>query len=317
MKLTRTYLRRAKDLEPLLADTAEGRGDVGYLPRAFVILNLPHSDPGEVPVWDRSNGDAVLILHPGYIRKDGATHCTGYPFGGTARWLLISLFTQAVRQKSPNLDVGKSLRQFVRGLGYTTDGRSTKHVYSQLTRLLNAQVQFQFRNYGFYAANSPIASEFFLWRNEKSDDRAVGFIRLAAPMLAGQKTIFVYLQKMNAIYFIPIFAVVVVGMLHRRVPAIAASIAMVAGILLISLGYFVPGFDAALKSANMHEFHFISIVFALLVVFMLVFGAIAPRREPWVLVSANDIDLTPWKGAKIASGVLIVLVISIYFAFAK
>ncbi|MFM2197504.1 MAG: hypothetical protein RLZZ505_936 [Verrucomicrobiota bacterium] len=140
---------------------------------------------------------------------------------------------------------------------------------------------------------------------------------IAAPMLSEQKTIFVYLQKMNAIYFIPIFAVVVVGMMHRRVPAIAASIAMVAGILLISLGYFVPGFDAALKAADIHEFHFISIVFALLVIFMLVMGAVAPRREPWVLVATNDIDLTPWKGAKIASGVLIVLVIAIYVAFAK
>lgn len=139
---------------------------------------------------------------------------------------------------------------------------------------------------------------------------------IAAPMLAGQKTIFVYLQKMNAIYFIPIFAVVVVGMLHRRVPSIAASIAMIAGILLISLGYFVPGFDAALKSANIHEFHFISIVFALLVGFMLVMGTVAPRSEPWVLVATNEIDLTPWKGSKIASGILVLLVIAIYVAFA-
>jgi SSS family solute:Na+ symporter len=111
--------------------------------------------------------------------------------------------------------------------------------------------------------------------------------------------------------------VVVVGMLHRRVPSIAASIAMVAGILLISLGYFVPGFDAALKAANIHEFHFISIVFALLVGFMLVMGAVAPRREAWVLVATNDIDLTPWKGAKYVSGLLVMLVIAVYVAFAK
>jgi solute:Na+ symporter, SSS family len=139
---------------------------------------------------------------------------------------------------------------------------------------------------------------------------------IGAPFLAGQTTIFGYLQKMNAIYFIPIFAVVVVGMLHSRVPAKAASIAMLAGILLIGLGYFVPAFDKAIANAGIHGFHFIGIVFALLVVFLLIMGAVAPRATPWKLEATNNIDMTPWKGAKIASAILVVIVISIYVFFA-
>ncbi len=61
-----------------------------------------------------------------------------------------------------------------------------------------------------------------------------------APLLAGQESIFAYLQKMNGLYFIPIFAVVVVGMLSKRVPAIAANIALLVGFAAIALGYFVP-----------------------------------------------------------------------------
>lgn len=140
---------------------------------------------------------------------------------------------------------------------------------------------------------------------------------IGAPFLAGQETIFGYLQKMNAIYFIPIFSVVVVGMLHSRVPAKAASIAMVAGILIISLGYFVPVFDSALTGANIHGFHFIGIVFALLVIFLLVMGKVAPRATPWKIEANNDIDMTPWKGAKVASALLIVIVIAIYAFFAN
>ena len=56
-----------------------------------------------------------------------------------------------------------------------------------------------------------------------------------APLLAGQKSIFAYLQDMNAIYFIPIFAVVVVGMLHPRVPARAAFSAMLLGLVMIAV----------------------------------------------------------------------------------
>jgi SSS family solute:Na+ symporter len=140
---------------------------------------------------------------------------------------------------------------------------------------------------------------------------------IGAPFLAGQDTIFGYLQKMNAIYFIPIFSVVVVGMLHPRVPANAASIAMVAGIFIISLGYFVPTFDKALSDAGIHGFHFIGIVFALLVGYLLVMGKVAPRATPWKIQAANNIDMTPWKGAKYVSALLVVVVIGIYAFFAN
>ena len=139
---------------------------------------------------------------------------------------------------------------------------------------------------------------------------------LGAPLLIGQDTIFGYLQKMNAIYFIPIFAVVVVGMLHPRVPAFAASIALVAGIVLISIGYFVEPAAAALSAANIHGFHFISIVFALLVVFLLFMGTVAPSATAWKIKTDNEIDLTPWKGAKWVGAALVLLVIGIYAAFA-
>jgi len=61
-----------------------------------------------------------------------------------------------------------------------------------------------------------------------------------APLLANTKSIFAYLQKMNGLYFIPIFSVVLVGMLARRVPPLAAKLALVAGFLLIAAGYFIP-----------------------------------------------------------------------------
>ena len=139
---------------------------------------------------------------------------------------------------------------------------------------------------------------------------------LGAPLLIGQDTIYGYLQKMNAIYFIPIFAVVVVGMLHPRVPAFAASIALVAGIALISIGYFVEPAAASLAAANIHGFHFISIVFALLVAFLLFMGTVAPSATAWKIKTDNEIDLTPWKGAKWVGAVLVLLVIGIYAAFA-
>jgi uncharacterized sodium:solute symporter family permease YidK len=201
---------------------------------------------------------------------------------------------------------------------------------------------------------------------------------LIAPWLARTESIFGYLQKMNGIYFIPLFAVVAVGMLTRRVPAGAARAALVGGLLLLLAGYFVPlgraeekretlvvpaarRTEAMARGARllelvtveprrvetafggerpapapvtyarlerkvgglrffapgvMHEYHFLGVVFALLVLFMLLAGRACPRPEPWVHRDAGAVDLTPWKGAVPAAAVLVLLVVLIYAAFA-
>ena len=136
-----------------------------------------------------------------------------------------------------------------------------------------------------------------------------------APLLAGQESIFKYLQKMNGIYFIPIFAVVVVGLLARRVPAVAGTVGLVAGVVLIALGYFLPEAINPLVQLGIHEFHFLGIAFALLVGLMLLIGFIAPRATAFNLETDTPIDMTPWKNAKWASLALVVVVLIIYVAF--
>ncbi|HSP30867.1 MAG TPA: solute:sodium symporter family transporter, partial [Halomonas sp.] len=137
---------------------------------------------------------------------------------------------------------------------------------------------------------------------------------IIAPLLAGQDSLFGYLQKMNAIYFIPILAVVLVGLLTKRVPPMAAKIALVGGCLLIAAGYCVPPFT--LLPQIMNEFHFVALVFVLLVVTMLIIGKLRPRETDWVQQHSGDVDLTPWKGAVPAGIVLVVLVIVMYISFA-
>jgi len=142
-----------------------------------------------------------------------------------------------------------------------------------------------------------------------------------APLLAGQESIFAYLQKMNGIYFIPIFAVVLVGMVARRVPPAAAKTALLVGLFVICFGYFVPlgreeGDTLIFLTSYIHEYHFLGIAFALLLVIMLTIGAIKPLPEPWVHRHSGDVELTPWKYTPLAAGTLVVLVLLIYAIFA-
>ena len=135
-----------------------------------------------------------------------------------------------------------------------------------------------------------------------------------APLLAETGGIFNYLQKMNAIYFIPILTVVAVGMLTRRVPAKAAKFALIAGILLIAIGYFLPPFNRIQNV--MSEYHFVAIILLILVAAMLIIGKVSPRETDYFPQDAKATDLTPWAGAKYAGVVLLAAVFVIYAMFA-
>lgn len=137
---------------------------------------------------------------------------------------------------------------------------------------------------------------------------------IAAPMLLGQDSIFGYLQKMNAIYFIPIFSVMLVGQLTKNVPAIAAKIGLCVSFVAICLGYFYKPVNAVVS--QIHEFHFIGAVFAGTVLIMLLIGKLKPRETPWEQQYSGDVDLTPWPLAKPLGLALIAIVLSIYIYFA-
>ena len=131
--------------------------------------------------------------------------------------------------------------------------------------------------------------------------------------MASQESLFVYVQKVNSIYYIPLLSVIVVGLVSKRVPAIAANLALVLGCALIGLFYFVPPLAKLVDAV--HNFHFIAIVLVVLVSMMLIIGKVAPREEPWIQKDVGAIDMTPWAGTKIASVVLLMLVLGIYIAF--
>ncbi len=140
------------------------------------------------------------------------------------------------------------------------------------------------------------------------------FAMLLAPMLDGQESIFGHLQSMNGLYFIPIFSVVLTGFLFRRAGALAANIALIAGCLILLLGTFVPPFTGWVE--KIHGFHFLGLVFALLMIFQFVMSKVRPLAQPWEHKHSGDVDLTPWKWAKPIGIAIVVFVLVLYLSLA-
>ncbi len=134
---------------------------------------------------------------------------------------------------------------------------------------------------------------------------AVAFLAMSlAPLLDSVPGIFDHLQQMNALYFIPIFAVLLMGMFTRRVPAFAANTALVAGVAVIVAEYFLWPFWP------WNNYHFLGAVFLALVAFMGLCGFLFPAtaREE---ASRGKVDLAPWRwawpvGMGLAAAVLLI-----------
>ncbi len=148
---------------------------------------------------------------------------------------------------------------------------------------------------------------------------------IIAPMLAGQDSLFGYLQKMNGIYFIPLFAIIIVGMLTKRVPPLAAKVGLIVGFIFIPFGYFVPigtksveGMEVAKYFSGdvINDFHFLGLGFVLAVISMLVVTFFKPRETDFIQEDVKAVDMTPWKHGKLVGGILCVVVLIIYVKFA-
>lgn len=168
---TRTELRRLDLARVIWERSAEDRDDVGFSTRMFLIANLPHSDPGtECKVWSRTNGDAILTIQQGFVSENGQVVPVGYPYGAVARLLVLFLVTEVVKTRCPKVVFGRSLSEFLRALHLPIEGRRIDAVKKQLTRLLNANIRFSFKNERVaIGRNGSLADTFVLWSTKATN----------------------------------------------------------------------------------------------------------------------------------------------------
>ncbi|WP_422349215.1 solute:sodium symporter family transporter [Flagellimonas sp.] len=159
-----------------------------------------------------------------------------------------------------------------------------------------------------------------------------------APLIANAGSLFNYLQEINGIYNIPILTIIVVGYLTKRVPAIAAKIAIFLGSGLYIISQFIVGpklVDNALEAAKAagvtdeaalrlveadaypHYLHVMAILFLLNAGIMLLIGKFYPRKEAFVQEYTKQVEITPYRHVKQVGLAICVIVVGIYIYFAK
>ncbi|SFO45312.1 solute:Na+ symporter, SSS family [Chitinophaga sp. YR627] len=130
-----------------------------------------------------------------------------------------------------------------------------------------------------------------------------------APFIVfAQQGLYTYIQMVSGLFSVPIFTILLLGLVHKRMPAIAAKIGLTFFILTYSIAQFIV-------DTGLHFLHVLSILFVVTVLLMLGIAAIAPRKEPFVQQWNNVVDLQPWKQRHIYTALLLLAMVALFVIF--
>ncbi len=117
-----------------------------------------------------------------------------------------------------------------------------------------------------------------------------------------------YLQKAASYFSVPVFTIMLIGLVTRKVPAIAAK----AGLVFFVFAYIIT---QVVTDTGWHYLHILAILFVITSLLMLLIGKLWPREKPFVVETHAQVNLAPWKQRYIYYIVLIALMTGMFFLF--
>lgn len=132
----------------------------------------------------------------------------------------------------------------------------------------------------------------------------------SAPFIIFAKTgFYTYLQQLGGMFCVPVFTIVLIGFVSKKVPAIAAKI----GILFFIISYILFNY---ILDLNLHYLHMLGILFLLTSVCMLIVTKCYPEYR-YTEITVPQLNLVPWKNRYWIYMILILAMISLFMLFSK
>lgn len=130
-------------IEITAAILADDQGEIGISHSGFALTSLPHRSI-EDALWIKEGYKVTLHVESGR-NEDGSF--VGVPYGAKARMILLYLQTEALRTGSPIVELGRSMRAWMRRMGLETGGETYKRITEQSRRISACRLTF-FRDVG-------------------------------------------------------------------------------------------------------------------------------------------------------------------------
>jgi Plasmid encoded RepA protein len=126
-RLQRRVIDAAADIMEAEADSPE------YMHTVLCQVGLPRSQT-DGRSFERSNGRASMVVEAGRLWKRGKWVDQPLPYGAKPRLVLVHACSEAVRTQSLEIEIGRSVREFLARLGLDNSG----HEYSRFRAQIEA-----------------------------------------------------------------------------------------------------------------------------------------------------------------------------------
>lgn len=119
----------------VLVEESEG---IGFTYSGFALTSLPHKSQDE-KIWKREGHNLTLILQSGVDRQGNEV---GLPYGSYARFILLFLQSEAVKTRSREIELGRSMQVWLSRMGLSIGGKSYRLVKEQAKRISLCRLTF-------------------------------------------------------------------------------------------------------------------------------------------------------------------------------
>src|SRR3712207_6138386 len=128
---------------------ADEAAKIGITYTGFCLTGLPHKRLKDDQPWEKRGHRVILSIEPGRLRVGrGAAKLFGVPYGARARMILLYLQTQAVRTGSREVELGRSMRDWLSRMGLSWGGETGKALREQAARIAACNLKFTWEGDG-------------------------------------------------------------------------------------------------------------------------------------------------------------------------
>src|SRR4051794_3786326 len=137
--------------------------NVGYLYSGFCQAALPHRGLPAGQNWHIQSEHVGLLVEPGSrFDPEGIKppEPIGVPYGSRARLIMLYLQSEALRTKSREVELGRSMRQWIGKMGIPWGGKNGRIIRDQAERISRCRISIHLfagisknRRYGFVQQN--------------------------------------------------------------------------------------------------------------------------------------------------------------------
>jgi hypothetical protein len=161
----------------VLADEAQRMG-ITY--SGFCLTGFPHKRLPDDAAWEKNGHNVTLLVEPGRLKTGpGPAQLVGVPFGARARIIMIYLQTQSIRTGSREVQLGRSMRDWMGRMGLAVGGETARALRDQARRISACHIRFFWstldgegrRGDGF--SNGSIVRDGLFFRDESDEQGAL------------------------------------------------------------------------------------------------------------------------------------------------